>query len=115
MKVALGTFACFCIEARFGPDPTAAVQAALRHYTRRLKSAKAPLPLPTFFRSPGSDGLGAEFDLAVDPEVEAALEDEARVQKVPVEQLVPHAVFVYLADLDSADAVDWTQVPGRLV
>lgn len=112
MKVALGTFACFCIEARFGPDPAAAVQAALRHYARRLKSAKAPLPVPPFFRAAEPDGSGMEFELAVEPEVEAALEDAARAQEVQVEQLVPHAVFVYLADMDSADGTGMPGTPG---
>jgi hypothetical protein len=103
MKVALGTFACFCIEARFGPDPAPTVEAALRHYTRRLRSAKPPLPPPAFSRAAAPDGSGAEFELALEPEVQAALEEEARAQAVQVEQLIAHAVFVYLADLDSAD------------
>ena len=113
MKVALGTFACFCIEARFGPDPAPTVQAALRHYTRRLKSAKPPLPLPAFSRpNSAPDGSGAEFDLAVEPEVQAALEEEAQAQAVRVEQLIAHAVFVYLADLDSAEEAR-PRAPGR--
>jgi hypothetical protein len=102
MKVALGTFACFCIEARFGPDPAAGVQAALRHYTRRLKSSKVPLPPPRFSRFATPDGSGAEFELDVEPDIQAALEEEARDKSVPVEQLLVHAVFVYLADLDAA-------------
>ncbi len=112
MKVALGTFACLSIEARFGPDPVPTVEAALRHYTRRLKSAKPPLPLPAFARRAAADGSGAEFELAVVPEVQAALEEEAKAQAVQVEQLIAHAVLVYLADLDSTDEAK-PRAPGR--
>ena len=75
---------------------------ALRHYTRRLKSQREPVVIPAFCRGPAPDGAEAEFDLAVEPEIEATLEREARRQAVPVEQLLAHAVFVYIADLDAA-------------
>lgn len=102
MNVALGKFACFCIEARFGADLAAGVQVALRHYVRHLESARAPIAFPGFCRGQTPDGSGAEFELAVEPEIQAVLEGEARKQAVQVEQLLVHAVFVYLAGLDSA-------------
>jgi len=60
-----------------------------------------PPPFPGFCRDQASDGSGAEFELAVDPEIQTKLEREARRQAVQLEQLLVHAVFVYLADLDS--------------
>jgi hypothetical protein len=102
VKLALGKFACFCIETRFGADLQAGVQAALRHYTRRLKSAGRPADVPSFGRDQVPDGSGAEFELDVDPGIQEMLEREARDQSVDVEQLLIHAVFVYLADLDAS-------------
>jgi hypothetical protein len=101
MKVALGKFASFCIDARLGDDMAARVRDALQHYARQVDSATAPLPFPGFCRDQAPDGLGAEFELAVDPEIQARLAREARRQHVQLEQLLVHAVFVYLADLDS--------------
>jgi hypothetical protein len=102
MRVALGKFARSSIEARFGPDIAAGVQAALLHYTRRLKSGRPPVGIPRLSRGPVPLDTGAAFELAVSQDMQAALEREARRHKVPVGQIVEHAVFVYLADLDSA-------------
>lgn len=102
MEVVLGKFACFCLETRFGSDFATGVQVALHHYTRRLKSHREPIVVPAFYLGRGPDGVEAEFDLAVESEIEATLEREARRQAVPVEQLLAHAVFVYIADLDAA-------------
>ncbi len=87
MKVALGKFACSCIEARFGTDLHGGVQAALRHYTRRLESAINPIAVPVFCRDQAPDGSGAEFELVVEPKIESALEREARRQAVGMEQI----------------------------
>jgi len=105
MRVMLGKFACFSIEARFGADLASGVQAALRHYTRRLKSAKEPVAIPAFCRNQALDGSGAEFELAVEPAIQATLEREARRQAVRIDQLLVHAIFVYLADMDSSSRI----------
>ena len=97
MKVALGTFACFCIEARCGPNVAIGIRAALRSYVRGLESASPPVALPEFCRTLPPDSSRVEFELAVEPEIETALEREARRQAVQLEQLLNHAVFVYLA------------------
>lgn len=80
----------------------AGVQAALRDYARRLRSGRKLPEFPRFLReSPLWTRSGAALELSVDPEVQAALEKEAREsQGVSVEQLAGHAVLVYLADLD---------------
>lgn len=102
MKVALGAFACSCIEDRLGVDLPTGLEQALRHYVRRLGSATTPVPFPGFAREQDSDGGATELELPVEPEIEAALVKESRAQSVPMEQLLNHAVFVYLADLDSS-------------
>jgi hypothetical protein len=102
MRVVLSTFACGGIEAFSGRDLAAGVRAALRHYTQDGGSAglraSALLPLPDELEAGRS---GVDLDLNLDPEVQAALEREAReTDGVSVEQLATHAVLVYLADLD---------------
>ena len=102
MRVALGKFAISGIEAHFGTDIVAAVQAALLHYTRRLKSRWPPIGVPRccLDRTPRDPGV-AFIKLTVAPETRAVLEREAGRHRVPVGQILVHAVFVYLADLDS--------------
>jgi hypothetical protein len=102
MKVMLGTFACFCMEARFGPDIGTGVQAAVRHYTRRLRSARKPVEIPRFLRDQSRDDARREFEVSIEPEVQEILEQEAGRRHVYLDQLLSHAVFVYLADLDAA-------------
>jgi hypothetical protein len=98
MKVELGKFACFCVESRFGSNLDIGVQSAARHYCRRLRSASSPSPglrLPRMAESPF-----VELEVSLDEEVLAPLEREARCRSVDVQQVLNHAVFVYLADLD---------------
>jgi hypothetical protein len=100
VKIALGKFARTGIEELLGADLAVGVQAALTHYTRRLSSNWKPVPLPRF-DWPSVDAANV-FDLPVAPELEAALEREALEQQVSVDQILAHAVLVYLADLESA-------------
>lgn len=78
------------------------VRAALLHYTRRLKSEWAPVGPPQFCRGQAPLDAGAAFELTVGPEMEATLKREAYRYQVSVDQILVHAIFVYLADLDSA-------------
>lgn len=106
MKVALGGFARSGIETRFGADLGAGVQAAARHYTRRLRSGKPPVAVPRFCcdgarrASDGAPGL----EIPLSPEVERALQSEADKTHLPLDQILAHAVFVFLADMDAAGA-----------
>lgn len=104
MKVVLSTFACNGIEAFLGRDIDAGVQAALRHYTRRKASSdrtRTAPAFPRFLSGSKDDCSGADLELAVDPEIQAVLEREARESSgVSLEQVATHAVLVYLADLD---------------
>jgi hypothetical protein len=100
VTVALGSFARSSIEERFGSNVAAGVRAALVHYTRRLKSGRRPVDLPRSWRKPNRSVV--EFELPIDREVWKTLEREAQDQEVSMDQLLIHAVFVYLADLDAA-------------
>jgi hypothetical protein len=62
--------------------------------------------MPRFLLPPSGDGSGADLELALDPEIQAVLEREAKDSDgISVEQIANHAVLVYLADRDRA--------PGR--
>jgi len=102
MKLTLSTFARSGIEAFLGRDVGAGVQAALRHYTRSKASPGRTVPtFPRFLGGAADDRSGADLELAIDPEIQAVLEREARESGgVSLEQIATHAVLVYLADLD---------------
>lgn len=101
MKVVLGKFASWGLKARYGTDLAAGVQAALLHYTRRLKSRSPPVGIPRLSRDKSDRDPDVAFELAIAPDIQATLECEARSYPVPVERVLVHAVLVYLADLDS--------------
>ena len=71
----------------------------MTHYTHRLSSNLKPVQPPDFAWV--SVDAADTFDLTVAPELEAALEQEALEQRVPLDQILVHAVLVYLADLES--------------
>jgi hypothetical protein len=115
MKVVLGTFARFGIEASLGRDIAAGMRTVLHHYRQRTESSRETLDFPHYSRRLlGS--FGFEFDLAVDPETERVLECEAeKLDGVSVEQLAAHAVLVYLADLDRGEALGHEARPLTLL
>ena len=115
MKVSLGTFACFCIEVRLGDDVRAGVQSALQHYRRRLKSGWPPDTFPDFSRDRELDRSGAEFELPVDREIEAMLEREAQRHGTSIEAMTVHALFVYLADLESGVTPERLPEPSQFL
>lgn len=100
MRIALGTFARSGIEAHLGADVQAGVRAALLHYAQKLKSGRRPLELPLFCSDQSTQGAAMSFDLTVDAETQAALEQEAARQGTSVSKLAVHTVMVYLAELD---------------
>jgi hypothetical protein len=104
MRVVLSTFARSGIEAFSGCDIAAGVRAALRHYTQgEGPSARRASDIPRFLLAPSEDRSGADFELAVDPEIQAVLEREARESDgISVEQIANQAVLLYLADRDRA-------------
>lgn len=102
MRIELGRVACSGIEAHLGGDTEAAVNAALLHYTERLRSGREPIALPSFCCDrDNSEAPPAVLHLAVDPKCQALLKRDAARQGTSVARLAEHAVLVYLAELDS--------------
>ena len=101
MKVALGKFACSGSKPISGDDIAAGVRdgaVPLRPQAEgRAAGRRAPaLPRPTRRRR----SRRSTFDLTVDAETEAVLEQEARRQGTTMSQLAAHSVLVYLAELE---------------
>jgi hypothetical protein len=112
VKILLGPFAQDSIEDRFGPHLSRGIQSALRHYARRVRSARRPPVVPLFMREEEIDRATAtELEVAVPYEVQSALEREARAQGLPLERIVTHALFVYLSDVDTAGRTESPPVP----
>lgn len=103
MRVSLGTFACSCIEDRFGGALVATVDAALGDFADCCESGSGSPPVPRFWLEHGRTGKTIDFDIPVDRRVRPILEREARRQGLSVEQLLTHAIFVYLANSQGAD------------
>lgn len=100
MNVALGKLACRGIQDHLGDDIPAGVRTALFHYARKLKAGRRPVPPPRFLADPEPQTPELAFELTVDPETEAVLEQEALRQRTTMSQLVAHTVLVYLAELE---------------
>lgn len=97
--MAIGTFLAYAIQTA-GGDPKALVSSALVHYQDALEGEQPPLGVPALLAAPVRHL--AEIDLPIEPSLEKLLRLEAARQKVTVESLLNHAVFLYLADLDRA-------------
>jgi len=104
VKVTLDKFAKLGIEVQLRTDLATGVEAALVHYVDRIESGRAPVPPPRFLRDEAFGAEEAALELAVAADARAILEREARTHQIPVSQVLAHAVFVYLADLDSISA-----------
>ncbi len=100
MRVELGKFACSGIEAQMGDDIPAGTRKAMFHYARKLKAGRRPLAPPRFLAAEEPPEPEMAFDLTVDPETEAMLEQEALRQRTTLSQLAAHTVLVYLAELE---------------
>jgi hypothetical protein len=100
MKIALGKFACSGIETHLGDDIPAGTRTALFHYARKLKAGRRPVAPPRFLDEIAPQEPAIAFDLVVDPETEAMLEQEALRQRTTIGQLAAHTVLVYLAELE---------------
>lgn len=101
MRIALGKFARSAIEARLGPDVRCGIVAALLYYARHLQSGQLPMPPPRFHGG-WRVAMGLQtFELQLGPQTRAVLEREACKYQVSLNQILVHAVFVFLADLDA--------------
>lgn len=98
LNVELGKLACSGLEGHFGSDLAVGARKALLHYAYKVKAGRRPLAAPRFL-GPGADPE-ARFELTLDRETEALLDQEARRLRVTTTSLATHAVLVYLAELD---------------
>lgn len=101
MRVSLGTFACSCIEARFGRDISGVVEAALNRYADRIESRTPDLPMPFFWFGRAITEAQTELDIQIDSRKRRLFEAEAHRQGLAIEQLLTHAVFLYLGDIST--------------
>jgi hypothetical protein len=104
LRLALSNFARFGLESRLGDDLAASVEIALAHYARRLRSARKPVAPPAFLAGQANVEIATTVELALEPDTIAALKGEALRHHVSLEQVLSHAIFVYLADLDGHHA-----------
>lgn len=111
MKVALGKLACSGIETHLGDDIPAGTRKALFHYARKLKAGRRPMAPPRFLAGQAPPRPQVAFDLTVDPETEAVLEQEALRQSTTVGQLAAHTVLVYLAELEFLGVAPRAEAP----
>jgi hypothetical protein len=98
INVQLGELACSGLEEHFCSDIAGGARRALVHYAYKLRVGRRPIAPPRFLDKPPPPQ--AEFELRLDPETEAVLEQEALRQRVSVTRLAAHAVLVYLAELE---------------
>jgi hypothetical protein len=100
IRVALGKLACSGIETHLGDDIASGTRQALFHYARKLKAGRRPVAPPHFLDDRDPREPAVAFDLTVDPETEAVLEQEALRQRTTIGRLAAHTVMVYLAELE---------------
>ncbi|MGN6257829.1 MAG: hypothetical protein ACTHN3_08795 [Solirubrobacterales bacterium] len=98
ISVNLGELACSGLEEHFCSDIPAGARRALLLYAHKLRAGRRPTAPPRFLSDPPPPR--ANFELRLDPETEAVLEQEALRQRVSLSQLAAHAVLVYLAELE---------------
>lgn len=98
MQISLGTFACICLEDRFGGDLAGAVEAALRDYAGRVETGAELLPVPRFCLEGIESKKEIEVEISIASRPRRILETEARSQDVTFEQLATHAIFLHVAN-----------------
>jgi hypothetical protein len=79
---------------------------ALRRYARDIIADCAPVEFPRFRCAEVRPTRVADVGLSLDAATHRALEDEAPRQKVPLEQLITHAVLVCFAHVDRATELE---------
>lgn len=106
MRVALDKFARLGIETHLGADVAAGIRTALIQYAHKLESGRRSVALPRFLAiQPFPEQGEYSFDLTIDSQTEATLEEEAARQGTTMNLLAVHAVMVYMAELEFLDVV----------
>jgi hypothetical protein len=115
VNIVLEPFTRSALESRFGSDLNRGAQSALRHYARRVRSRRRPPMVPEFMRNGGpvDSSMATELDLPVPYEVSAILRREARLQRISVDRVVAHAIYVYLADMETGTVAEEAEEDAR--
>lgn len=100
MNIELGPFAERGLRAYSAHDVAHGVEVALLYCALRVM-AREQLPPPYFAEDGSLAGSGAVYPLSVAPETVAILQGEADRHSVSLQQILRHAVQVYLAELDA--------------
>jgi hypothetical protein len=103
MRIRLGAFARSGIETELGPDVEAGISAALEYCADQLAKEQRLLGIPSL-GGEGTEPVRTEAELPVSPEVERALELEVSRQGITTDELISHAILVYLARVDELQA-----------
>jgi hypothetical protein len=98
IRVELGELACSGLEEHFCADLAGGTRRALIHYAYKLRVGRRPVAPPRFLGEQPPPTV--QFELKLDPETEARLEQEAQRHRVSLGQLAAHAVLNYLAELE---------------
>jgi hypothetical protein len=101
VKIELGPFARSGIEAHSGSDVASGVHEALLHFTGGAELQDMGPPPSFFQQKPAVADDQAVFLLAVDPSTKAALRVAAERHGMSMQEIVKHAVMVYLARMDA--------------
>lgn len=101
VKIELGPFARSGIEAVSGGDVASGVEDALERYAARLPWREVVTP-PSCLSGRGAQSADETqtFVVTVKAGTRTALELEAQRQEVPMEEILRHAISVYLAEMD---------------
>jgi hypothetical protein len=111
MKVMLGKFVVEELAAFGSGDLVADTEMALRFYAREIaRGIECPRPDPSWSRLvPGDGATGVELNL--DPEISFALESQAALRHLAVEEIALHATLVFLAACDREQSLVSQTVP----
>lgn len=103
MQVGLGPFARQGLEDRIGPDLQAGVEVALLYFLAKERSNRAVPDFPSFLQNERFEDPVEQFDLELGSDVEGMLAGEAARRHIPVDRLIAHCVFIYLAEFDRVE------------
>jgi hypothetical protein len=105
VRLELDDFGRQALEAqvRGGSTRDAVIRTAARYYLSDRGSGRLAWRPPRFVRS-AEQTVGGRADVELDEDTMQALEEEARRQDLAAPRLAEHALFYFLADLDSGRA-----------
>jgi hypothetical protein len=99
-----GSFVRWCIEDHLGVRAAPALEAAVRHRRALLRRYGRTPALPrALLEEAAEEATWVGVRLSLPPASALSLEREAARQRVTVDRVLTHALFVYLSALDSGE------------